>query len=372
MFPREILLGAKNCVIGCGQIAEGQQVLILNGPDTDTIASDAMQVVAELQGADVAVMWLQRLAAGWFESAPRIGVAAFEAADVVINNGQTLTRGHKQIHNAMFEKGVVMVRSYGGDANILRSEWARFPFEVYNEMELRLMKVLKEGKQYRVTDAVGTDVVGDLDGPAAHRRDTVLVSRSPYRHFPPGVHPPIRSLNANGLICMRNTYGDAARLFGLPETVFPKAVKLTVENNFVTRIEGGAHADGMKRYFDFLERSGTVGHDAYRVTSWHTGMHHMAFSPYPRDLEPRHWSGYCHHHPGYFHFHVGLDPSEETGVEYMTHAQATVFNPTIWVDGEKVWENGRLTIFDDPDFVALARAHGDPDRLLHYEPLAVE
>lgn len=372
MIPREILQGAQNCVIGCGQIHEGQQVLLLNGPSTDAICSDAMQMVAELQGADVAVMSLQRLASGWYDAAPRIGTAAFEAADLVINNGTTLTRGHKPIHKAMFEKGVVMIRSYGGDANILSSAWARFPFEVYNEMELRLMKVLKEGKQYRVTDEHGTDLVGTLDGPAEHRRDTVLVSRSPYRHFPPGVHSPIRSLSSNGVIYMRNTYSDAARLFGMPETVFPEPVRLTVEDNFVTRIEGGAQAEAMKRYFDFLVHSGTVGQDAYGVTSWHTGMHHMSFSPYPRELDPTHWNGYCHHHPGYFHFHIGLDPSEDTGVEYMTHAQATVFNPTIWIDGEKIWENGRLTVFDDPDFIALTRQYGDPSRLLRYMPLPVD
>ena len=87
MLSREILLGAKTCVIGCAQIHEGQQVLLLDGPATDASASEALQMVAELQGADVAVMWLQQLAAGWFEQAPRIGTAAFEAADIVINNG---------------------------------------------------------------------------------------------------------------------------------------------------------------------------------------------------------------------------------------------------------------------------------------------
>jgi hypothetical protein len=366
MIPRELLKGAQNCVVGCGQIHEGQQVLIVNGPDADPRAVEAVQAVAEMQGADVAVLWLQRLAGGWFEHAPRIGIAAFEAADIVINNSSPLTRGHKPIHRAMFEKGVVMIRSYGGDEKILGSQWAQFPFEVYNDMELRLMKFLKEGKQYRVTDRFGTDMVGELDGPAEHRKDTVLVSRSPYRHFPPGVHPPIRSMKSNGVIYMRNTYGDAARLFGMPETVFPTPVKLTVEDNMVTRIEGGPEADGMKRYFDFLAHSGTVGQDAYRVTSWHTGMHHMAFSPYPRQLDPNHWNGYSHHHSGYFHFHIGLDPSEDTGVEYMTHAQATVFNPTIWIDGEKVWEDG------DPEFIALTRQYGDPNRLLRYQPLAVD
>lgn len=369
LIPRGLIEGARNCVLEYGEIGPGTNVLILNEiGKVDHLAVQAVALVAEEAGANVSILYTQTLPKSWWEDVPPIVLAAFEAADVVIHNHYTIGRPNKPIHKAMFEKGVVMVRNYGSNATILGSDWATFPRELYNAIELRLGEQLLNAKSYRVTDAAGTDISGECTGAVSHRQSTQVVSRSPYRHFPPGVHVPIRSHHASGIIAMVNTYPRGARLWGLPETIFDHPVRLTVEDNWVTNIEGDYEAELMKKAFEFIASEGTVGKDAYRVTSWHNGMHHQAFSPISSNEDADLWHGFLHHHTAFFHFHVGLDPSEDTGSQYMTHLQATCLNATIWLDGEKVLENGRLTLLSDPDLREMAAKYGDPDVLLAFKP----
>ena len=50
---------------------------------------------------------------------------------------------------------------------------------------------------------------------------------------------------------------------------------------------------------------------------------------------------------------------------YMWHLSNEIEFATIYLDGEKLYDEGHLTLLDDPDLREFASKFGDPDALLH-------
>jgi hypothetical protein len=370
LIPAEVLAGARNCVIEWAGVKEGQNVLILAeiSPNVEEIAIEALAAVAEQAGANVQVMWVRQLLKSWWEDVPPVVIAAYRAADVVIHSHYSIGRAHKPIHKAI-EDGTIRVRNYGTTARILGSPWARFPIGLYNEIDGRMIAKLRAAKTFRATTEAGTDVSGELIGSLRHFDGVKIRSKGRNRPFPPGPHIPMKTANGAGVIFTNNTYPWGARLWGLPETFFKEPVKITVEAGRVTKIEGGREAELMQKAFDFIATKAKVGDEIYRLDSFHTGMHHMAFTPVPPEIDPDLWWHLMHHHPGWFHFHLGGDPDRDYGTQYMTHITASCFNATVWLDGEKIYDRGRLLLLDDPELIEIAKQYGDPDELFAYKPL---
>lgn len=369
-FARAVWDGARRCVVEVGGVKPGDNVLILNetGPRVEERAVQALAAVAEMQGANVSVLWTPELLRSWWDDVPKVVLAAFEAADVVIHNHYTIGRPHKPIHRAIYEKGVRFVRNYATTERVLASDWARFPMPLYISIERTLTERLLRAKTYRVVNPEGTDLSGECAGLMAFAAGTSM-NETVHREFPPGNHIPVTSRNSEGVIMSRSTYAWGARLWGLPQTVFEEPVKLTIEKNRVVKVAGGLEADLLQRGFEYIAERGNVGDETYNVDSWHTGLHPKAFVPEAPQVDPDLWWHLSHHHPDWVHFHIGGDPGRDYGTPYMTHLSALFFRSTVYLDGEKWLDRGRFTVLDDPEVRGLASEYGDPDELLSLRTL---
>ena len=92
------------------------------------------------------------------------------------------------------------------------------------------------------------------------------------------------------------------------------------------------------------------GIDPFLVHSWHAGFHPQTFYPLPAGHNPARWSALAFGSPRYLHFHVcGDEPPGEICW--------TVIDPTITLDGEPAWLDGRLALAETEEAKAIARRY---------------
>ncbi len=111
VFSNQLLEGARNCILNCGNVGRGMNVLILNmindlGNPVDETAVHALATVAQEAGANVQILWTTGMEKGWWSDVPPIVGGAFSAADLVINNTLSIGRPLKAVRELMFGKGI--------------------------------------------------------------------------------------------------------------------------------------------------------------------------------------------------------------------------------------------------------------------------
>src|SRR5574340_1217927 len=207
MFSNQLLEGARNCILSCGGVEEGTNVLILNvigshANPVDETAVHALATIAQEAKANVQILWTTGMDKDWWSDVPPIVVAAWEAADVVVSNALAFGRGIKAIRDAMFKKkGSVRIRNQATTVDMLSSEWARFPFELSDEITMQVGKRLEQAKTWRVVAPNGTDVSGKVgrvptEGTGMSRYGQKRREKN-NRHFPQRCFNPMTAEDSN-------------------------------------------------------------------------------------------------------------------------------------------------------------------------------
>lgn len=371
-FSNQLLVGVHNCLFNCAKIKSGDNVLILslindqyNPVDEEVVA--ALSTAAQMAGARVQILWTTGMEKGWWDVVPRIVLGAFGAADVVVNNTISIGRPLKAVRDLMFGKGIVMIRNMATKVDVMSSEWARFPFQLSDEITRRVGEVIEKGKTWRVVHPNGTDITGKFGRPSATQSGfsayNVYRAESKNRPFPQGNHVPVTVLESNGIIVSDRTLPWEARHVGVPEIKFSQPVRVTVEKNRMVHFEGGPEAGALKRFFDGVAKH--IGEDAWNLSSFHSGIHPKAKINESPQSNPDLWHRAEHNHPNVMHFHLG---GSKVKVDYdypfMWHISVELENATIYVDGEKLSDAGHLTVLDNPEVRKIASQYGDPDALL--------
>jgi 2,5-dihydroxypyridine 5,6-dioxygenase len=371
-FSEQILAGARNCLLDCGGVKAGDQVLILSltGDNANPVDDDAVRALAAVcqeVRARPQVLYATGMERGWWDHPSRIVMGAFTGADVVVNNTQAIGRPLRVVRQAMFEQGVTMVRNMATTAEVLASDWARFPFQVSDAIYRRMGEWFERGHSWRAVNDNGTDISGGFGPPSRTQSGlsayNIRRGGTRNRPFPLGVCSPVTSLGANGIIVTDRTIPVEARRLGVPEFGFSEPVRITVEDNRMTHLDGGPEAPRLRLFFEEMERR--IGEDAWNLSSWHAGFHPKARVPETKEtgelLVHRAW----HNHPRTFHFHLGGSKLKaDFDYPYMWHISVEMDDTTVFVDGEKLYDCGRPTIYDDPEVRELAARFGDPDELL--------
>jgi hypothetical protein len=371
-FSNSILAGARNCIVDCGQIKKGTNVLILSligdaSNPVDDHAVQALATVAQEQGASVQILSATGMEKGWWDEVSPIVLGAFEKADVVVNNTISIGRPVKAIRTAMFAgKGITMIRNMATLTDVLSSEWATFPFALSDEITRRVGQRLDAAKTWRVVHHNGTDISGII-GPAptigtGHKKYGEYRTQGRNRPFPQGCFNPLTSEGANGIIIFDRTLPWEARHIGAPELKFSQPLKVTVENNQMTHFEGGPEADAYRNFYEGLVPH--LGQDAWNVSGWHCGIHPKAKIYDAPERSPDFYHRGLHNHPSVLHFHLGGSIGKEYNYPFMWHLSSEVDHASVYLDGEPLYSKGHLTVLDDPELREIARRFGDPDQLL--------
>jgi hypothetical protein len=332
----------------------------------DPMVVMAQAAVLDEIGARAHVLWTPVLQKTWWEDLSPVVRGAVGSANVVVQNIRSIGKTH--LLDLMLEKKVRRLRNYASDIPVMTSAWAAWPVEIQDLLEEKVNGKLAETKRFRVTTEDGTDLAGEIAPRIAAwrpkvRRGGINVS------FPPGVFRASESENANGVLMVHSTYPWGARRVGLPEIRFDHPVKLTVENNRVVHFEGDWETEPYRRLFEAHES--TLGQNAYKMDSFHCGSNPQCFTPFAPQTDPDRFDHLIHEHESWFHFHVGsLSDKATDRTQRAEHVNAVLHDPTVYLDGEKVWDRGRLTVWSDPELRACASSLGhDPDVLFAARPI---
>jgi hypothetical protein len=372
IFSNDTLVGARNCLITCGGVQAGQQVLILSLVDdrsnpVEEKAVHALATVCQEAGARPQILWATGMEKGWWDTPSPIVLGAFANADLVVNNTIAIGRPLKAVRELMFKKGVAMIRNMATTIDLLSGEWARFPFELSDEITRRAGVRLDGAKTWRVVHPNGTDIQGELGRPSPTQSgiSTYGTRRRNTRNrpFPQGAHSPTTSRHANGVIVFDRSIPWESKHLGLPELTWDASVRVTIEDNRMIHFEGGDEADRLRRFFEETEKH--IGPDAWNLSSFHGGIHPKAGAPGSPETNPALFHRAKHNHPSVFHFHLGGSKEvEDYEYPFMWHISVELDAPTVYLDGEPFYEGGRLAVYDDPEIRAFAATFGDPDDLL--------
>jgi hypothetical protein len=155
------------------------------------------------------------------------------------------------------------------------------------------------------------------------------------RRFPLSVFTPVPAGDFAGRIVQSGFLTGTGKTHYTPYSLgLEDLLTVHFERNRILRFEG--RADDVARAQAHYEAVGAMtGADASHVHSWHAGMHPGCAWPIQAGVDIARWGGGAFGNPRILHFHTcGTEPPGEISIN--------VVDPTIWLDGVPVWEQGRL------------------------------
>ena len=350
--------GARNLLIDCARIRPGDDVLLLTEPPGlghyDDDLGPYLAAAAEALGARARLLAAPQVA-GPAET-PADVMAAIGAADHVI----FLTRTGDQLRFHPLPGVGSKTMCYALDFEYLGDRFATTPFALMTELQARLSRRLAAAGSYRITCPNGTDLTANIVPDDARAGGDFTV-----RTFPAMILPPFPATAANGVLAVSHAL-TSTYIHDYPDSVIPlpETVRLTIEAGRIVGID--AEPELAARIERQLARvAGLFGGEALSLNSWHCGLNPATYYPAPALANIDRWSGIAFGSPRYTHFHMcGDAPGDVCG---------QVFDATIELDGEIVWDRGRLAFFESPENRTLIESFGlDPASFTTPRPLGFE
>ena len=338
--------GARNLLVNAAAVKPGNRVLIVNAlrGGVEPAASDLIAEEAERLGAAVDVVWTPNARA--VDEISPVVRAAFDLAEVIILNHRI-----GAMVRFMDLKGGRYVFNYMITREQLAAPSARMPAGYWTTLLKLLQGRLNRATRFHVTCPNGTDYEGPVDT-ATYGAGEATGQTFSTVSFPAGVYKPFMSLDASGTIAFRWFTVSGLRYFEPTSFSLPSYVVATVEKGAICDLKGEpAAVAGLRAFLD--ETGRRFGKDPSIVNSWHGGMN-AAMVPYGRladDLDK--WMRIGHNNPRVAHFHV-------EGHELPGEYSALLLDPTVAIDDEVVWDNGRLAFADQAEVRAALAKFGDP------------
>jgi len=367
MITNELLGGARNYAKWC-DVQAGDKVMIVvsnEPPLVDEELVRAITLAAEEIGAEVYEMRVKPWNYLIGEPAPDYVNAAAERSDLFIGlsagiegdvelgrmaPGMGTINGCKQF---LARYGIAWQPMRMITTEALSSEQARYPLELTWEICRTVMRKFLNGGTIRVTTPRGTDVTmgfnPDYWGGNSYRLRKP--GTFPGSGFPGIVYGIVPWEPYNGTIMV-----DAFMPRWSPPEVFiqPDDCVITVENDRATRIRG-KYGEWVANILD-RDKNGRWGGEMM------FGMHPHAG---PVSWQgPADWFNDLHDRATALHFAFGNCMGGAGPYYSKVHFDVYVYYPTVYLNGEKVIEDGHLLALEDPGLREFAKQFGDPDYLL--------
>ena len=339
--------GIENCVATCARVERGQSVYIVTEEEAaDTAVVEALTESARDRGADVHVVSGPVIPKDRSDDIPPAVLDAYDRADVLFAHYPSLKR--EALHPRFPGEARVRVPNRARTVSLMSSEWAGFPYSVQRALATTLDALSAPEKSWRITSPNGTDVKGTFGSRASTVAQAYFVEDEggrARRNFPGGVHSPVVAVATEGVIVADHIAGFGS----MPETM-----RLELVDGRVVSLEGG-DPEG-------LMHESLKSTDGF-IDSWHAGVNPKTLVPLARADNPGAWYGYSHCSPMIVHFHVGR-----------SHAPVDVacFQQTIEIDGRVVYDEGKLTIWDNPEVDRAADVAGMADSMMVNTPMALD
>lgn len=183
--------------------------------------------------------------------------------------------------------------------------------------------------QVTVTCPLGTSLQGTPQWPIGENHDVSI------KRFPMLVPTPVPANGFSGkVVISRFLIGTGSHDYSPYSLLIDEDIEAVVENNRITGFNGPPQiCEQIKKHYDHV--SSLFDIDAYFIHSWHAGIHPgCSYTESAFDNLTR-WSGSAFGNPRLLHVHTcgGYAPGEISW---------NIKDPTICVDGIKLWEAGKL------------------------------
>ena len=135
---------------------------------------------------------------------------------------------------------------------------------------------------------------------------------------------------------------------------FGEPVRLTIENNRITGIEGGDEAAALKSFLAAMKER--AGDGVYDFNAFHFGVHPQAIVAPHQCPNVLHRRVIEHSHSSNIHVHIGAPPSTPS-YPYWMHCTGDIRRPTLKVGETLVYDKGHLSALDSPAVKAVAQKY---------------
>ncbi len=346
----DLMPGARNCVRNYAFIQEGQRVLIWTDRTgkVDPLVVEAIALACEEVGAESHILSSHAGVNRLREPIAQTVFSAMEASDVLITALELENAAIVDNLNFSYflkRTGKRCVSLICPTPALLNSAWARFPGELVWAIFQKTVEIARRGKNdvFHLTDSFGTDLRGRL------AFELGFSERQPPRgwmFFPAGDMAEHPESPVNGTVVFQHMEGFSGYL--------REPVRLTVEDHWVTRVEGGDEAKWLEDLMDRYDKGRYFSEIAI-------GTHPK--SPIAEGLQCRAPDTILFRHAGSYHAAVGHWPWLPEA-DSPLHWDGGGLKCSFSVGGEAILDSGHLLTLEDPTIRELASRYGNPDELL--------
>ena len=368
-IPRGAAAAINDLLDTCLGIKPRDEVVLLahidglSGGDNlvDPQAIAWIQAAIQSRGANPSVLWIDEPAKLHAWRVPPVFMAALKASNVFINHSFDLTIEElKTIQETATEHNVILCRNFATTPGLLNSPWAQTPYELVSEIRYQACVPFGSGGMpFQITDDKGSHLEGTIAPPSHPRFPTYTRRRNEgpgYRPFPEWVFPPINIKDTSGTVVFDCMLSWWSRYIGIPP-VFKDPIRLTIEKNRISKIEGGDEANALRQFLKSMEPR--LGDSVYNFPEIHSGVHPQAVvSPQQCD-NPLFQRIVSHSESCNIHVHIGA-PLPTPEYPYWLHITGDLRSATWKVGGHLIHDRGHLTALDHPKVKAIAEKY--PDR----------
>ncbi|MDN5346525.1 MAG: aminopeptidase [Clostridia bacterium] len=308
------------------------RVVVVTTPTVQQEIPIAFAAAWASMGAEVVTVYMKPpLAPG--EEPPKAVADTMKSVDVAITCcNETLSFSNAMIGCIQNGGRHLSVPGAGIDTfrrGIIEAYFDEREFQKMRSRALWLADLLKKAKTIRVTTPKGTDISGNIDGRLPLPAYSIAEETYNHASFPSGevMIAPIEG-TAEGIAIIDTSMGGIGKI--------NTPIKLTVKEGKVVKIEGGEEAERLRK---LVERS---GEGADNLAEFGIGINHKGIVTGNKN-EDKKIAGTAHVALGDNHAFGGRLVEGIAGeVEANVHLDGVMQQVTIYVDGEKIVDNGRL------------------------------
>ncbi len=315
---KELMRGARQLVEVNGRVAEGEPVVIVTDPEMERYAT----LVAEAARARGAVVTTCIMPVrGQDGQEPPEPVARAMAEARVIFSPVSISITHTRAMRAALEAGARAILMTAYTDEILTSP-ALLETDFHAQVAIchKIGDAFTGGSQLRLTSPKGTDLTFSMEGRIAN-----VLTNLP----DPGQLAPVPDIEVNVVPVTGSANGHLIADASVPYLgigILEEPVVCTMEDGYITRMEGGAEADRLRVYLSsFGDRN------CFNVAELGVGLKPNARLT-GEMLEDEGVLGTIH---------IGIGTSHTLGGEIVapTHYDLLMWEPTIEVDGRVIQRN---------------------------------
>jgi hypothetical protein len=219
---------------------------------------------------------------------------------------------------------------YARDAAMLASTYGRTDHRALLALKTAVNDILLAAGRIDISCPLGTDISGSLSERDRASREDVSV-----RRFPLGVPQPLSASGFSGRVALAHYLTPTgSRVYDPSFLALEKPVVAEVASGRIEEFAGDPEITArIREHYKMVAEMFGIDGDA--VHSWHAGIHPGCAYTAAAAENPDRWSNTVFTNPRFLHFHTcGSYPPGE--ICWM------VQDPTIAIDGTKLWDKGRL------------------------------